>query len=409
MAHRPHRRTILRALGLTATSLALPQFLAGCASSGGDAITGSLKPGAAGTARDPIKVALILPTGGDPQTAAIAKAMKQAAELAVFELNQPGLQLIIKDDQGNENGARAAAGEAISAGAELILGPLFSRSTAAVGPVARQAGVPVISFSNDRSVSGNGVFLLSFLHDQEVSRIISYAARQGRSRVVALLPKDAHGDQLETSLRAAVIQTGGVLVAVERYALNTNAVLDPARRVRDAIREAAARGAPVEAMFLPGGEETLPMVAPFIRYLDFNTQEVKLLGTNGWDMPGTMREKAFAGGWFAAPDQSGWRAFSDKFARSYGAPPPRLASLAYDAMIVAGTLASGSAPNRFSSASLTRPSGFNGIDGPIRFSAAGLIERQLAVFEVQATGPVVIDAPAGSASPTVQTSALTRG
>lgn len=409
MAHRPHRRTILRAVGLTATSLALPQLLTGCAGSGSDAITGSLKPGAAGTARDPVKVALILPTGGDPQTAAIAKAMKQAAELAVFELNQPGLQLIIKDDQGNENGARAAAGEAISAGAEVILGPLFSRSTAAVAPLARQAGVPVISFSNDRSVAGNGVYLLSFLHDQEVSRVIGYAARQGRSRVVALLPRDAHGDQLEASLRAAVIQTGGVLVAVERYALNTNAVLEPARKVRDAIREAAARGAPVEAMFLPGGEDTLPMVAPFIRYLDFNTQEVKLLGTNGWDMPATMREKAFTGGWFAASDQRGWRAFSDKFARSYGTPPPRLASLAYDAMTVAGTLASGSAGNRFSSASLMRPSGFSGIDGPIRFSAAGLIERELAIFEVQPGGPVVIDAAAGSSSPTVQTSALSRG
>lgn len=408
MPHRPPRRAVLRALGLAGVSLTLPSLLAGCAGSGDIGATGSLASGGAtGTARDPVKVALLLPTGGDPQTAAIAKAMKQAAEMAVFELNQPGLQLIVKDDQGNEMGARAAAGEAITAGAEVILGPLFSRATTAAAPLARQAGIPVISFSNDRSIAGDGVYLLSFLHDQEVSRIISHAAQQGRSRVVALLPKDALGDQLEVSLRNAVIRSGGVLVAVERYALNTNAILEPARRVRDAIREAEGRGAPVEALFLPGSQDTLPMVAPFIRYLDIDTQKVKLLGVAGWDTPGTAREKAFAGAWFAAPDPRGWRSFADKFAKTYGVPPPRLASLAYDAMTVAGALATMPRGNRYSAANLTRPNGFNGVDGPFRLTSLGLVERELAVMEVQSGGAVVIDAATSPSGP-LRTSALSR-
>ena len=37
--------------------------------------------------------------------------------------------------------------------------------------------------------------------------------------------------------------------------------------------------APVDAMFLPGGEDILPMVAPYIPYLGINTQQVRLLGT----------------------------------------------------------------------------------------------------------------------------------
>ncbi len=388
MTYRLPRRDVLRAVALGATSLAFPNLLAGCSSS---TATGSLgSAGATGTAQDPVKVALILPTGAAPQTAAIAKALRQSAELAVFDLNQAGLQLMVKDDRGSEEGARAAVGEAISGGAEIILGPLFSRATAAAAPTAHKAGVPLISFSNDRKVAGNGVYLLSFLHDQEVTRIVDFAARQGRSRLVALIAKDAFGDQLEQSFRSAAARSGSTVLAVERYALNTNAILAPARKIHDVIKSAPAE-APVDALFLPGGEDTMPMVAPFIPYLGIDTQQVRLLGTGGWDTPLISREKAFAGGWFAAPDPRGWQTFSQRFAKSYGAPPPRIASLAYDAVGIAAAFTAAPRGSRYGAANLTRASGFSGIDGRFRLSASGLVERELAVLEVRREGSTVIE------------------
>lgn len=392
MTYRLPRRDVLRAVALGATSLAFPNLLAGCSSS---TATGSLgSAGATGTAQDPVKVALILPTGAAPQTAAIAKALRQSAELAVFDLNQAGLQLMVKDDRGSEDGARAAVSEAVSGGAEIILGPLFSRATAAAAPTAHKAGVPIISFSNDRKVAGNGVYLLSFLHDQEVNRIVDFAARQGRSRLVALIAKDAFGDQLEQSFRSAAARSGSTILAVERYALNTNAILAPARKIHDVIKSAPSE-APVDALFLPGGEDTMPMVAPFIPYLGIDTQQVRLLGTGGWDTPIISREKAFAGGWFAAPDPRGWQTFSQRFAKSYGAPPPRVASLAYDAVGIAAAFTGAPRGGRYGAANLTRASGFSGIDGRFRLSASGLVERELAVLEVRREGSTVIEgAPA---------------
>jgi ABC-type branched-subunit amino acid transport system substrate-binding protein len=404
MAYRPTRRDALRATTMAGVSLALPQLLAGCSSS---SATGSLTAsGATGTAKDPVKVALVLPLGADAQTGAIGKALRQAAELAVFDLNQPGLQLMVKDDRGTEDGAKAAVSEAIAGGAEIILGPLFSRSTVAAAPVARQAGAPIISFSNDRTVAGNGVYLLSFLHDQEVSRIVDFAARQGRTRLVALLPKNALGDQLEQSVRAATARSGSTLVDLERYVLNTNAILAPARKIHEVIK-AAPPEAPIDALFLPGGEDVLPMVAPFIPYLGIDTQQVRLLGTGGWDSPIVSREKTYAGGWFAAPDPRGWRTFAERFAKSYNTQPPRVASLAYDAVGVAAAFAGAARGSRYGAANLTRAQGFSGIDGRFRFSAGGLAERELAVLEVRREGNAVIDgAPAGS-SP-LYTSALAK-
>ncbi len=119
------------------------------------------------------------------------------------------------------------------------------------------------------------------------------------------------------------------------------------------------------------------MVAPFIPYLSIDTQAVRLLGTSGWDTPVISRDKSFAGGWFAAPNPRGWQIFSEKFAKSYRSPPPRLASLANDAMVIAGALAAEPRGSRYSAANLTRASGFTGIDGPFRLLPNGLVEREL--------------------------------
>ena len=71
----------------------------------------------------------------------MAKALKQAAELALFDFDNPIVSLIPKDTKGTADGARAAAESAMQDGAELIIGPLFAQEVAAAAPVARQGGV----------------------------------------------------------------------------------------------------------------------------------------------------------------------------------------------------------------------------------------------------------------------------
>ena len=122
-----------------------------------------------------VKVALLLPITGSGNTPSVAKALKQAAELALFDFDNPNVSLVPKDTKGTPDGARAAAESAIQDGAELIIGPLFAGEVSAAAPVARQAGIPMIAFSSDQKVAGNGVYLLSFLAGRDVPRIVSFA------------------------------------------------------------------------------------------------------------------------------------------------------------------------------------------------------------------------------------------
>ena len=341
--------------------------------------------------RPPVKIALLLPMGGMGETAAVAKSMKRAVELALFERNDPSIQLVTKDDEGTAAGARAAADAAVRAGAEIILGPLFAKSVSGVAPVARQARVPVLAFSNDTQVAGNGIYLMSTLPEQEVERIVSYAAMRGKRRFAALIPDTAYGRVVGPAFRRAVQRAGGSVAIVEKYPPGANGMLAPTKRVVEAMRTNAAAGTPVDALFLPGGQEALPQIGPVIAYSGLDTSRVKLLGTGAWDFPSIGRDKAFVGGWYPSPDPIAWRAFAERYAKTFGSTPPRIASVAYDAMGLAISLSSNPPGTRFTPGNLTRKNGFAGVDGIVRLEPSGLSQRGLAVLEVQTFGATVID------------------
>jgi hypothetical protein len=117
-----------------------------------------------------------------------------------------------------------------------------------------------------------------------------------------------------------------------------------------------------------------------------NLRNIQLLGTGLWDNPRVFASPALQGGLYAAPDPSGFRAFSGRYRTKYGSEPVRTATLAYDSVALVAALARTQGPTRFSSDVITNPSGFAGIDGLFRFRADGTNERGLAVMRVASAG-----------------------
>lgn len=373
-------------------------------------VTRSDLPAAEATAES-VKAALLLPLTGSIQLGLVAKALQQAAELALFERNVTGLQLVVRDDKGTPQGASQAAMTAIADGAEIILGPLLGTSVAAVAPIARQASVPVIAFSNDPTNGGQGVHLLSFFAAAEASRAVGYAAGQGRRHFAALIPDDALGRDTEPAFRRAVEQGGGRAAIVERYPADLSGMMEPAQRVADAIRGSADSEHPIDALFVPSSGDNVAKLAAMIRHHDIDTSKVKLILSSGWDNPAALREPKLAGAWLAGPDARGWHELSARFAKAYNAMPPRIASLSYDAVTVAGAYATQPRGQRYTAANLMREGGFSGVDGLFRLTAAGPIERSLPVLEIQPQGLVVAEPgqPFGAAASALGAPGMARG
>ncbi len=391
-------------------------LLAGCAANIGtdSASTASIEqPGLVSKTTQPAdtqtkatKIALLLPFAGFGEPAQIARGMKQAAEMALFDANDPSIQLIVKDDGGTAQGAERAAEAALSEGAEILLGPLFGKSVTGAAPAARKAGVPVLAFSNDPAVAGPGVYLMSFLAAEEVERVISFAASKGKKRFAALIPATPYGHMIEPAFRQAVKQSGGEIVAFQTYAPGSSGVLASAKQIFSAIKTANEAGQPVDALFVPAGQDEISQLGPLISYSGLDTQKIKLIGTSAWDVPVISRDDRLIGGWYAATDPASWAAFSEKFQKTFGQAPPRLATLAYDAVSIAITLSRNPGPARFTAENLTKPGGFSGIDGAIRLKTNGRSERGLAVLEIEKYRSVVIDPAPAFEAPSERVSSI---
>jgi Periplasmic binding protein len=323
-----------------------------------------------------VKVGLILPLSAAGNAGVAAQSMKNAAEMALAEFQNPNIQLLIKDDGGSPQGAQQGTQQALDEGAEIVLGPLFALSVPATAQSTRARGISVIAFSTDSSVAGRGVYLLSFLPESDVNRIIEYAASIGKRSYAALLPDNAYGNVVEVAFKQAVARRGGRVVAFEKYGADRGAA---AARIAQALGQA-------DALLLADDGDSVVATADALTAAGANLKNVQLLGTGLWDNPRVFNSAALRGGLYAAPDPSGFRNFSGRYRAKYGADPVRTATLAYDAVALVAALARTQGGQRFSSEVLTNPSGFAGIDGVFRFRPDGTNERGLAVMRVAPGG-----------------------
>ena len=336
------------------------------------------------------KVALLLPLSARGEAGEIARGIKEAGELALFDTNDPSIVLIPKDTRGTPGGAQAAAEEAIAEGAELILGPLFAGSVKAVAPVANAANVPVIAYSTDRTVAGKGVYLLSFLPGQEIQRVMSYAASRSKKRLAALLPGSPYGSLVQEAMVKTAPRHGIKLALVEKFGRSKTGVEQSVAKIAAADR--GANG--LDGLLIAEGGETLRAIADAMQTSGIDNRRLQLLGTGLWDQPEVSNIAVLHGGWYAGPSPSAKGAFERRFKSAYGRQPPRIASLAYDSVSLSVALAkNGPQGARFTPEILTNPEGFSGVDGLFRFMPNGLNQRGLAVMEVTPTGPRVVSQP----------------
>jgi ABC-type branched-subunit amino acid transport system substrate-binding protein len=341
-----------------------------------------------------VRVALILPLSAAGNAGLAAQSMKNAAEMAIAEFKNPDIQLLVKDDAGTPQGAQAGAQQALDEGARIVIGPLFAQSVSAAGQVVRPRGVPMIAFSTDANVAARGVYLLSFLPESDVHRIVDFAVSRGKRSFAALVPDNAYGAVVEAAFQQAVARRGGRVVALERYPLSPSAMQEPARR----IAQAAGRA---DAIFIPDNADNVPQVVQALAAAGVNLKRVQLLGTGLWDEARIFSTPALDGGWYAAPEPAGFRSFAQRYRARYGQDPVRTATLAYDAVALVAALVKTQGPVGFSEQVLTNSSGFAGIDGVFRFRPDGTNERGLAVMRVSPQGGQVISPPPRGFQPNI--------
>lgn len=334
-----------------------------------------------------VRVGFLVPLSGSSAT--MGQALLDAGMLALFDkyatmpTGEEHVQVVLipKDTEGTPKGAAKAAEQAIAEGAQLIIGPLFSDSVRAVAPIAAKANVQIVTFSNNKDVAERGVFLFGFMPDQQVDRVLEEAFTRHKGRIGALLPANAYGNMLADTVRRMTILYNKTLVGIEFYTPGTDSMDNEIQRLvggRNTGSEAA-----VDALLLAESGKPLENILARLNTFGINSANVQLLGTGVWDEPGIARMPGMQGAMFASSPLKSYRGFDQRFFHNYGYAAPRLASLAYDAVALAATLAQTPGGGGFSAAALTDPSGYSGpANGIFRLGSDGICTRGLAVLEI---------------------------
>ncbi len=376
---------------------------------------------------DEPKVALLLPLSG--RDAALGQQLLEAAELAVFDAADERFTLLPLDTGGTPAGAREAADKAIGMGARLILGPLFGSEAQAVAPAARSAGINVVTFSNDQSVAGDGVFVFGFLPRPQVERVVGYAAGKGSRRFALLAPRGGFGDTVSDELQKAARANRAQVTRSEAYESGVGDLSPTVRRFADFERRSAALANEkkqyegktdevsrqalrrlegqnglgdlgFDSLLMPEGGDRLRSLAPLLPVYDIDPKAVRLLGTALWDDPQLASEPSLRGALFAAPPPEARAEFEASYESTFRRKPPRLATLAYDLVALAAILAKLDDKPDFGRAALTQSTGFAGVDGLFRVLPDGRSERGYAILEIGDRQRRVVDpAPVSFAAP----------
>ena len=362
----------------------------------------------------PVRVAVLVPLSG--RFEALGRSLMDAAQMALFDIGEPRIVLIPHDTLGTEDGARAAMQAALDDDSHMVIGPVFAASIRAVAPQAQRYGIPVIGFSTDRDVAGNGVYILGFTPEQQIARIVEHAFAQGKRRFAALIPETPYGTKVLQAYRETITRMGGELVQIEMFGQDTTQYFDPVKRLSNYDARADAHKVeldelydfgdddlvdemvtglqyretigrlPFDAVLLPAGGGQIRSLAPLLPYYDIDPEDVLFLGTGLWDDPGLRLEPALIGARFAGPAPAAGAHFTERFNSIYDNTPPRVASLAYDAIALAATLLRMDPDQPFTKAAITNRRGFAGIDGVFKFGMDGVADRRLTIIEITEQG-----------------------
>ena len=343
----------------------------------------------AGSSSGKVQVALLVPGGsGQASDELLARSLENAARMAIADLGNSQIDLRVYKTAGQPNQAAAMATQAVSEGAQIILGPVFAQEANAAGVAVAGSGVNVLAFSNNPDIAGNNVFVLGPTFANTANRLTSYAVRAGKSKIMIVHDRNSAGEQGRAAIQAGVDRAGGLVVASGDYEFSQNGVVSAAPAL-----VATAKSSGAQAIFLTADTAgALPLITQMLSENGLTPGVTQFVGLTRWDIPAaTLALPGVQGGWFALPDPALYAQYQSRYTTTFGEAPHPISGLAYDGMAAIGALTQKAKGGVISKSALTQSNGFVGVNGVFRLLPDGTNERALAVAQVQNGAPVVID------------------
>ena len=337
------------------------------------------------------RVGLLIPKTGP--NSRLGTELLRGAELALFAMRDPSIELLSFDTAGGPAAAMAAR-QAMAADVDIVVGPLFSQSVIAARSIIGQRGVPMLALSNNLQIADQASWLLGYMPEHQIELLLGHALTAGHKKIAILVEESPFGQRLAAHTVQRLQQLG---LTPEVMQTLTQAQLAADDQLKTAIREFTGyvpleedEEAPAfadlppprfDAVVFAGGAEFALRTAPVLAYYDADSERVLYLGNAQWNQRRLLMEPSLYGALFASRPTGQDDRFNTLWADIWESRPGTLARLSFDAMAMISVVARNKPPRW--RAALVSDSGFNGFSGAYRLYPDGSNRR---AFELRQIG-----------------------
>lgn len=363
-----------------------------------------------------ISVALFLPLSGKQKELGINLA--NSAFMSLFKNDKKrNIKLVLFDSKGTPKGAKLAFKRIIDSEIKIVIGPVFSSSIKEIKKEALRNNITVISLSNNRKLMNEtdnygGIFLSGMMPEAQIDRIVSYSLDNEKLSFAIISPNNQYGNTVTALFKKIVKDRDGDFITSEFYkpnnrdldravnrVINSFAISSEVKSNKDAVIVESDKSYP-QVIMIPESGKVLSKIIASLEKQNIEERDFQIIGTSQWDDISTLNNHSLNGAWFAAPDNNKFREFEQNYFKLYNKFPPRISSITYDTVSAIIDLVKQKngkvTPNFADFINYSGPhnrNGFDGIDGLFRFLPNGLVQRNLAVLEVDNGKFKTIDQP----------------
>ena len=352
-------------------------------------------------ADDTLRVGFLLPFSGDFE--ALGRDIAGGAEMALFQLQDPEIDIVFFDTKGGEQ-AEHVARQAVASDVDIVVGPLFSTAVQKARSIFAASSIPVLALSNNIQSASPGNWVLGYLPEQQIDHLLGYAIGENKTRIAILASEDPFGRQILSHAAQRLAQFG---LQPSQTTMLAPADLADEGRLKDAIKTFSRYRKPetnetplpepvYDVLILAGQPDFILRTAPVLAFYDLGPERVTYLGTDLWTRTDLVTEPSLQGSIITQAKLPPSKEFEKQWQSVFSKPSNTLVRLGFDAFaLIAVTkqemkqteakLNSRQPQNGIIDwrASLIRKQGFQGFSGQFNLLPDGRNQRQYELFQIR--------------------------
>ncbi len=348
---------------------------------------------------DKIKVGVMLPLSGEHEE--IGSLILNAIEMAIFQTQESKLELYIKDTEAKSDRAAKVFSELIDEGVKVVIGPLFSKSLAAIQSKVTRNNINVFALTNNINLRNKGVWIFGVDPQAQTEKVLLHALEKGSKNIAALLPQNAYGlllfDTITSFTQANLMKTKKiefynfsiesqrktaqkVSEGFEEYKLYLDKIKEQENKEEES-NEILFMEKPFDSVFIAAAGQNLTVLSSQLQYNNVDPKIVQYLGISSWEDSSILSEPALEGGVFVTTSEMYQKKIKLIYKNSFNKEIPKIAMIAYDIVALLGSL--NNSGGNFDIYDLVNDEGYIGLRGLFRLKKNGVVERAFQLKKIK--------------------------